>query len=99
MKAIPVGILSTEGGIALVKGISRQVIVVHSKDQKLFDQAIFILKDHVVGREGITDEQLLKEAGGLLQSHRPRRRRFSGPLWAGIGALVMGLAWLLTSLL
>ena len=39
----------------MVKGISRQVIVVHSPDPKLFEQAIFILKDNAVG-EGITDE-------------------------------------------
>lgn len=34
----------------MVKGISRQVIVVHSPDPKLFEQAIFILKDNAVGR-------------------------------------------------
>ena len=45
----------------MVKGISRQVIVVHSPDPKLFEQAIFILKDNAVG-EGVTDEALLKEA-------------------------------------
>lgn len=33
----------------MVKGISRQVIVVHSPDPKLFEQAIFILKDNAVG--------------------------------------------------
>ena len=33
----------------MVKGISKQVIVVQSPDQKLFDQAIFILKDDAVG--------------------------------------------------
>ena len=31
----------------MVKGISRQVIVVHSPEPKLFEQAIFILKDDV----------------------------------------------------
>ena len=31
----------------MVKGISRQVIVVQSPDPKLFDQAIFILRDDV----------------------------------------------------
>ena len=29
----------------MVKGISRQVIVVHGQDKALFEQAIFILKD------------------------------------------------------
>ena len=41
----------------MVKGISRQVIVVHSPEPKLFEQAIFILR--VDARE-VTDEQLLK---------------------------------------
>jgi len=41
----------------MVKGISRQVIVVHAPDQKLFEQAIFILKDDAVGA-GVTDEAL-----------------------------------------
>ena len=35
----------------MVKGISRQVIVVHSPDPKLFEQAIFILKDNAVGED------------------------------------------------
>ena len=37
----------------MVKGTSRQVIVVHAPEEKLFEQAIFILKDGAVGEEGI----------------------------------------------
>ena len=44
----------------MVKGISRQVILVQSPDTNLFEQAIFILKDNM--GEGVTDELLLKEA-------------------------------------
>ena len=54
----------------MVKGISRQVIVVHSPDPKLFEQAIFILKDNAVG-EGITDEALLKEAQKAIHTGDP----------------------------
>ena len=32
----------------MVKGISRQVIVVHAPEPKLFEQAIFILNDDPV---------------------------------------------------
>ena len=32
----------------MVKGISRQVIVVHAPEPKLFEQAIFILNDDAV---------------------------------------------------
>ena len=46
--------------MTLVKGISRQVIVVQSPEPKMFEQAIFILNDNAVG-EGVTDDALLKE--------------------------------------
>lgn len=84
----------------MVKGTSRQVIVVHSPDKKLFDQAIFILKDDA---QGITDEALLKEANqvirGPVRSDRKRKLYLYGPFWACGGAMVTGLVWLLTSLL
>ena len=86
----------------MVKGISRQVIVVHSPDQKLFDQAIFILKDEALGGEGITDEMLLKAANKLLNSSENTKKRggFSySAMWAGIGALSTGVLWLLTLLI
>ena len=78
----------------MVKGITRQVILVQSPDTKLFEQAIFIIKDNA--RE-VTDELLLQEAKGILSSTR-KRRHLRGPVWACGGALVMGLAWWLTIL-
>ena len=45
----------------MVKGISKQVILVHSPGEELFEQAIFILKDEAV-EKGITDEMLLQQA-------------------------------------
>ena len=86
----------------MVKGISRQVIVVHPTDQKLFDQAIFILKDDAVGKEGVTDEMLLKAADKLLHTGENKKSRNIfryGAVWACGGGLVMGLLWLLTVLI
>ena len=83
----------------MVKGISKQVIVVQSPDKELFDQAIFILKDEAVG-QGITEELLLKEAKKTIGlSGKKRYLRYYGPVWACGGALVTGAAWLLTVLL
>ena len=83
----------------MVKGVSRQVIVVHSPDPKLFDQAIFILKDDAVG-QGITEEALLKEAQQVIRTSAGKRKPYlSGPVWAAGGALATGLAWLLTVIL
>ena len=86
----------------MVKGISRQVIVVHAPDPKLFEQAIFILKDNV--GEGITEEALLKEARGAIRGSedRPGKKRhfyLYGAAWAVGGSLVTGLISLLTVLL
>ena len=83
----------------MVKGISRQVIVVHSPDQKLFEQAIFILNDEAVAK-GVTDELLLKSADKLLRNSQKEKRhglwRFAYT-WVAVGALATGLAWLITS--
>ena len=83
----------------MVKGISRQVIVVHSPDPKMFEQAIFILRD---GQQGITDELLLKEANKLISKHYAgRKKRFyaAGPVWAAAGALATAFLWLASVLL
>ena len=83
----------------MVKGVSRQVIVVHSPDPKLFDQAIFILKNESV-EQGITEEALLKEAQQVIRDPQSKRKLYLyGPVWACGGALVTGIAWLLTILL
>ena len=83
----------------MVKGISKQVILVQSPDRELFDQAIFILKDEAVG-EGITEELLLKEARRAINMPAKKPKlRYYGPAWACGGALVTGIAWLLTILM
>lgn len=86
----------------MVKGISRQVIVVQGAEPKLFEQAIFILKDEAV-EEGITEEALLKEAQEAIRGYdRPVKKRhfyLYGAVWASGGALLTGLVWLLTAML
>ena len=84
----------------VVKGISRQVIVVQSPDPKLFDQAIFILKEDALS-DGISDEALLKEAKALLNSERADYKHYKTRemLWAIAGAMIVGAMWLSTYLL
>jgi hypothetical protein len=86
----------------MVKGISRQVIVVHSPDPKLFEQAIFILRDEAVS-QGFTDEMLLKEAqqaarGGPVHKRRPQSALY-GPLWAAAGAILTATVWIICTVL
>lgn len=82
----------------MVKGISRQVIVVQSPDKALFEQAIFILKDKAVAG-GVTDAQLLKEAKKLMETPPKRKLLHYGAFWACSGAALTGLVWLMTLLL
>ena len=82
----------------MVKGISRQVIVVRSPDQKLFEQAIFILREDALG-EGISDEAILRQAKLAAEGYLSgRRKRPSGALCALAGSLFTGLIWAITLL-
>lgn len=80
----------------MVKGISKQVIVVDPPEPKLFEQAIFILKEDT---SGITDEALLKEAKQLLHAPNTEEKPWQSAIWALCGGLTVGIAWLLTLLL
>lgn len=84
----------------MVKGVSRQVIVVHAPGEELFDQAIFILKDAAV-EKGVTDEVLLKQAQQAIRGGQERKRKLwlYGPVWACGGAVITGLLWLITVML
>ena len=86
----------------MVKGVSRQVIVVPTPDPKLFEQAIFILKEDAVG-EGVTDEMLLRQAQQAIRSgvRTEKRRHISlyGAVWASGGALATAIVWLITAAL
>ncbi len=83
----------------MVKGISKQVIVVDSGDKNLFEQAIFILADDAV-QNGVTNEMLLREAKQLIQTPRVcQGKPILRPLAAaGLGALATGILWLITAI-
>lgn len=88
----------------MVKGTSRRVIVVDSPDPKLFEQAIFIVKNDAFSQEGVTSQQVLGEACRIARScvnaqaaKPPAWRRISLWCWAaGLAAAAAALAaWLL----
>ena len=85
----------------MVKGITRQIILVKSPDPKLFEEAIFIVKEEALAREGVSADRVLKEArqaadGYLRQGRAWNRRleRLPAPLWAAIGAAAASAGWL-----
>jgi len=89
----------------MVKGTSRRVIVVDSPDPKLFEQAIFIVKNDAFSQEGVTSQQILGEACRIARgcASAPTAKP---PLWKsiprwgwialGVAAAAVGIAvWLL----
>ena len=78
----------------MVKGISRQVILVRSPEKKLFEQAIFILRDDA---KDVTEEMLLKEAERAIRFPQVKAK-WCGLLWAAGGAAVTGLAWMISAI-
>lgn len=89
-----------KGGCFVVKGVSRRVIVVKSPDPKLFEQAIFIVKEDVAQGEGITAEKVLEEARRVANHYVLRNTgwgrglgKIPPPAWLGIGALLASALW------
>ena len=66
----------------MVKGITRQVILVKSPDPKLFEEAIFIVKEEALSREGVSADQVIRQArqaaDGYLKGNRAWNRRLKG---------------------
>ncbi len=90
----------------MVRGTSRRVIVVESPDTNLFEQAIFIVRNDALHRDGVTAQQLVDEACRVARSytrtHSTRRTLFhrGSPLvWCAVGVLGAALVWLALSLL
>ena len=82
----------------MVKGINRQVVVVKSPDPKLFEQAIFLLREDV--SPGITHEQIIRQAhqaaDDYLRRHSVRSRcalRLPRAVWGILGAGAASVVW------
>ena len=74
----------------MVKGITRQAVVVRTPDPELFEQAIFIVRCEV--RDGVSQEDILRQA--QQEAGRYVAGRTGGGRWSG--KLTVRLSWLLT---
>lgn len=84
----------------MVKGITRQVVVVKGPDPKLFEQAIFLVREDALTDGGISEETLLKQARqACAEKEAGLRAWLPKLLWAAAGACAMGLIWLLSAIL
>ena len=97
---------SGEGGGLVVKGVSRRVIVVKAPDEKIFEQAIFIIREDFAAEKGYNEKEILRQAKRAANEYLYRGesgsalklRRLSAPLCAAAGAAATGLAWLAVQL-
>lgn len=86
----------------MVKGISRQVVVIDAPDEKLFEQAIFIVRNDAL-KEGVTARALVQEARRVAKNCTSERKADS--LWtrymplvsACMGGGAVGLLWFFMS--
>ncbi|MBQ3404215.1 MAG: hypothetical protein IJG63_02205 [Oscillospiraceae bacterium] len=79
----------------MVKGVSKRVIVIKSPDPKIFDEAIFIVKE-TVGESGVTQKEILRQAQQAADSYirsnmRNKLLRLSPMMYALLGAVAAGL--------
>lgn len=86
----------------MVKGTARRVIVVKSPDPKVFEEAIFVVRDDYLRKPGISQKELMREARSVAKHYSDsvgKKRRTSflyrspAPFIAAAGAAVTGLAY------
>lgn len=83
----------------MVKGLSRKVIIVKSPDPKIFEQAIFIVRDDYLASQGVGQKELMKQAkraanGYVDQTYGWHRFQNIPPIVFSLaGASVIAVLW------
>lgn len=80
----------------MIKGISRRVIVVRSPDRRFFEEAIFIVREGVLGKEGVSADQVVEEARRVAEGYARKgtlRWRLPSMGYVALGALLATVLW------
>ena len=85
--------ISSQEAAEVVKGTAKRVIVVKSPDKKVFEEAIFIVREDYMKTAGVSRTQLLSEARQAADSYVGRLQPKKAP------KKHMGLIMILSSLL
>jgi hypothetical protein len=89
----------------IIKGVSKNVVVIRSPDPRYFEQAIFILRDEVVKQGGNTRERILQEAERVACEYlktcklKKMKQHISPLLIATISVILVGLILAVTGIL
>jgi len=96
------------GGTEVIKGIGKRVVVVKSPDPKIFEEAIFIIREDFFNRSEKSQDEIIKEAERAADSYLksikrkakvPFLARLSGPFLAALGAAATGITLLAVKLI
>lgn len=88
-------------GVNVVKGTNKRVVVVKSPDSRVFEQAIFIVREDYFGLRQNTSGDILREAEDVADQYMKNTIQSTQrkPLWPFLVAVgvtvVLGLLWVL----
>ncbi len=83
----------------MLKGTNRRVIVVRSPDRRFFEEAIFVVREGVLSKGGVTADQVVEEArrvaDGFVRKNRigPWHVKVPPTGYVALGALLATVAW------
>ena len=86
----------------LVKGTSRRVVVIRPPDKRIFEEAIFIVREDGVSAKSITGDMIIKEAQEIADKYvkeNLKKHRFPKlpPLFfTALGAIITSVIWIVT---
>lgn len=64
----------------MIKGINRRVVVVKAPDRRFFEEAIFVLREDILGKNGVSADEVVAEARRVAESygnrHAPKGREW-----------------------
>ena len=87
-----------------MKGTSRRVVVVKSPDPRIFDEAIFVVREDAFSG-GVTNDEILKEARNIAERYigsgkMKKINRKPHPIFCALtGAGMTAAVWILTEFL
>ena len=84
----------------MVKGIAKRVVVIKSPDPKVFEQALFIVREDVKYPDGVSGEEIICQAQRVADRYirgyrRHRHVKISGPVFMLLGGLLTSAVWIL----
>ena len=90
----------------MVKGMTRQVVVVKAPDAKLFEEAIFLVRAGAAEEKGVSDEELMRQAHVAAGRYvagtagkTGKSRVWTKILWGILGAAAASAVWVIGMLI